>query len=329
MNAPRRSQLNVDIITPPARNECTLVQQESVARCILNMSYGCTPTGVWVKRGCRGRFELENERIACGFRGMDGRSRFECALVGHEHARPSASTPRCVCQNERIESTIQCARPRPNATWACAGGTRGGSLPDCCAYDERHGCPSGWEPCAWHSGERIGWVHTPKTGTTFLLSLALLANRSLPLDAGVKALAKGTIQFFKRFPFTTWFQGSSPFWLTGVTHAPVSIAYEEFEGRLFALFRDPRERGWSAYNEFVAKTEQHASMPPEEYARCIAGTQVAMVTTSRRQAPYTVVDCHYPRVVGSSGALSCRRGCGRLAPDMELARRRLQDGFAF
>eukprot|EP00966_Prymnesium_polylepis_P312895 7230515-Prymnesium_polylepis.1 len=116
--------------------------------------------------------------------------------------------------------------------------------------------------------------------------------------------------------------------MAGVMHAAVSAsAYAELEGRLFALFRDPRERGWSAYNEFVGKAEQRAGMPPEAYARCIAGTQAAMVSGELPGTAYGAVNCHIPRADGASGALGCRRGCGRRAPDMALARRRLDDGF--
>ena len=53
-----------------------------------------------------------------------------------------------------------------------------------------------------------------------------------------------------------------------------SLAYE----RLFGMFREPRERGWSAYNYFVGSEANRVAWPPERYAECIGSSIVAMLT---------------------------------------------------
>lgn len=143
------------------------------------------------------------------------------------------------------------------------------------------------------------------------------------------------------------------FWLDGLSHAGLSdAAWEEFRGRLFGMFRDPRERGWSAYdarplptpsrlsatrrrathgghssrryNEFVAEPSRRLRFPPSAYARCIAGQQVGMLTGQVSTRPFGALHCHLllPNETG------CRHGCGDFVPDMQLAKQRL-DGFAF
>ena len=77
---------------------------------------------------------------------------------------------------------------------------------------------------------------------------------------------KGMIQwesFFRAFPMEKWFRGSSIFWVTGMAHGGISSqAYAALQGRLFAMIRDPRERGWSAYDEFFGRTNQRQQFHP-------------------------------------------------------------------
>lgn len=134
--------------------------------------------------------------------------------------------------------------------------------------------------------------------------------------------------FFRSFPFEKWFRGSSPIWVAGVEHAAIDTAtYQEYEGRFVGMFRDPRQRGWSAYNAFVGEKWMRASFPAEAYARCIAGSQVKMVTGQMHAGAYGAVNCHLTD--NRNGSLSCRRGCGATRPNMVLARQRLDEGFAF
>ena len=120
--------------------------------------------------------------------------------------------------------------PNTSAAHACVGNAGGNPMKECCRYDQQKGCNTGWYECSWHGEERIAWIHTPKTGTSFLLALALLANRSLPLHkaTGALTLQKGSpIQwsnFFAQFPHSKWFRGSSVFWLPGIEHAAVGAA---------------------------------------------------------------------------------------------------------
>ena len=52
--------------------------------------------------------------------------------------------------------------------------------------------------------------------------------------------------FFKKWPRDVWFKGSSLFWQAGIAHAGLGArTYNEYRGRLFAMFRDPRLRGVS------------------------------------------------------------------------------------
>ena len=196
--------------------------------------------------------------------------------------------PRCVCETgtpswslyrrpsrNYTASRRGCGWLDRNATRACVGVVDGDA--QCCAYNIRDGCRPAWSACAWHGEERIAWLHTPKTGTSFLLALALLANRSLRVDLAAKALTHDPTQWttlLRWFPAAQHFRGSSLFWIDGITHAAVSApTYAQFRGRFFAFFRDPRERGWSAYNEFVGETALRAKISPQQYARHIAGLQ--------------------------------------------------------
>ena len=120
--------------------------------------------------------------------------------------------------------------------------------------------------------------------------------------------------------------------MAGVQHAGISRGnFEEYRGRFFALFRDPRARGWSAYNEFVGDAATRQLFPPNQYAKCIAGAQVKMLTGEVGPLAYSSLRCHCPVINGTAPfrTVSCARGCGATVPDMALAKRRFDEGFAF
>ena len=147
---------------------CELAWQESRAPCRTNETFGCTTSGVWVAKGCRGKFTVGGETLECGFPSMSPRKRYDCEVSSPHTVVLSSQNEAtaCTCQNGRIASSSRCHRPRTNATWACSGGSRGGALADCCAYDSQRGCASGWQLCRWHGEERIAWPHVPKCVAT-------------------------------------------------------------------------------------------------------------------------------------------------------------------
>ena len=216
----------------------------------------------------------------------------------------------------------------------------GKSLGSCCAYDHKRGCSNksnDFEACSWRSDTRIAWLHVPKTGTSFLLALALMANRSLAthIESGKmmrEMMYNAGVQWqglFQAFPFAKYFRGSSIWWLAGVQHAGISRGnFEEYRGRFFALFRDPRARGWSAYNEFVGDAATRQLFPPNQYAKCIAGAQVKMLTGEVGPLAYSSLRCHCPVINGTAPfrTVSCARGCGATVPE---ALAKLLMSFAF
>lgn len=323
---------------PPSALACALVRQLSKSRCELNVSFGCDleEPGVWVSSGCRAIFHVHSaRRLFCGFAGGGRGGRYVCRV-------PSASAIEdCNCQYAGhlaggmgiMPGRRVCDAPAINASWACSGGNGGGSEATCCAANASGECPAEWTRCRWHGHQRIGWLHTPKSGTSFLLALARLANNSLPTNARIPSVRYGAAlqweALFKQWRPTTWFSGSALFWREGIGHAGLSSTkYEEFRGRLFAMFRDPRVRGWSAYHFFAWNEQaQHHVVSPQVYAKCIAGTQTAALTGELPTVPYGAVCTHELR----NGL--CVRGKGKCwmaaTPNLSLARRRLDEGFAF
>ena len=337
------------------RMECNdaplLLKRHSLADCTPNVSFGCeSPSSMWVTSGCRGIFARskgDRQRVVCGYSGMPKAANVTCSM-GTSTTRTTSGddtpAPACVCQNGGFSFNgvkQVCRVAAVNHSLACVGDSRGRDVGSCCEYDTRRGCAAMWTPCRWHGDERIGWLHVPKTGTSFLITLALLANRSMAqhVQSGLamRVLRKTHgVQwegFFNRFQMESWFRGSSVFWVDGIAHAGVSTdVYNQFRGRLFALFRHPNERGWSAYNEFFGRAEQRQRFSPQEYARCIAGTQVSMLIGLVRSRTFAGIRCHLP-VTDANNRTVCPSGCGLALPPtslhMQLARTRLEEGFAF
>lgn len=112
--------------------------------------------------------------------------------------------------------------------------------------------------------------------------------------------------------------------------------YREYKGRFFGMFREPRERGWSAYNYFVGSEANRLAWPPERYAECIGSSIVAMLTGTIRAAkgagnPFGTVPCHLPPKHPNGSAIAgapCQCGVPKRA-NVELAVRRVDEGFAF
>ena len=184
-----------------------LRQRPYSTHCKPNGTFGCVGSsaaaGVWVSGGCKGVFELAGKMagsMVCGFHGLTNRTH-SCVLprphappqfdnlqsAAAVHA-PAPPLPACDCQVAGF--SYFCSAPRWNDSIACQGGDVGNPDPSCCStrggngdggdIDDGSGgsgmCPIGWSPCEWRAHARIGWMHAPKTGTSFLLHLAHLAS---------------------------------------------------------------------------------------------------------------------------------------------------------
>lgn len=316
-----------------------LVERQSISPCVYNVSFGCEPSdnAVWVRGGCRGLFQLPGVPVlACGFAGMrDGNHRRYCrppALTSADADCDCLSTSTLEAgQGIGVPGRRVCDAPALNATWACSGGGGGGPA-TCCATSASGECSAGWARCRWHGEQRIGWVHTPKTGTSFLTTLAHLANSTLPADAAVSNRTKMLYwdKFFHHYPPQVWFRGSAIFWRAGIAHAPLSReVFDEYNGRLFTMIRDPRARGWSAYRFFTwDKGASQHMVSPQLYATCISGIQTMMITGEMPNQAFGGVCAHL--VEHGACVRGHRKDCmSPPAPDMKLAHRRLREGFAF
>lgn len=136
--------------------------------------------------GCKGVFEFHGAEMACGFAGQANLTTYACAAPQPVRLAAGEHPPLCECQAAGMSRF--CRGPRANTSWACQGGDAGNpDGPICCATRDDGHCPDGWSPCAWRPQERIAWLHAPKTGTSFLLMLARLANSSLPPKASVSS----------------------------------------------------------------------------------------------------------------------------------------------
>ena len=280
----------------------------------------------------------------CGFEGM-GRGAHACALPSTDDSSYDPTTP-CVCfaSGPKHDAFYRC--DKPNTSQACVGDARGEERGARCCARPAGGCLPGWRPCTWHAENRIAWLHAPKTGTSFLLALARMANQSIPSYAKVSKLEDvrhvGTQwdAFLNKYTPSTWFRGSDVLgWRDGMAHAAISNAtYREFHSRFFAMFRDPRERGWSAYNYFLGDAQSRAAWSPERYAECIQGLVVGMIAPSWpckgcvhfATRAFGTVQCYLaPRdkhnVINTSGVC----GCGPFVPNVNEAIKRVDEGFAF
>ena len=93
---------------------------------------------------------------------------------------------------------------------------------------------------------RIGWLHIPKSGTSFGTSLAHLANASLPRDAAIVNEVRQGRSFILRYPHDEWFRGI--FWRGGAgqtifgdhrTLSPRSGWSPNYVGLMFVMVREP------------------------------------------------------------------------------------------
>jgi len=287
-----------------------VARQLSKTKCVHNVSFGCADDRhAWVAQGCRARLNLSDGVLMdCGYEGMKVRSRYECEVPHTSIEAPAGEEPDCNCMHSgpAAKQIYRCDKPLPgpNTSLACMGDTRGSGEAEgrCCARPS-DGCNSiGMRTCRWHPEQRIAWLHAPKTGTSFMIALARMANDSLPEKAkmpGESRVAPGKLEwdaFFASYPRQKWFQGSHPWWYEGMTHAAIGKeVYDEYRGRFFGMFRDPRARGWSAYNFFMPlSTVAREWWPPEDYAKCLAGLQVGMLSSQVSSQGFGSVKCHIP-----------------------------------
>lgn len=169
---------------------------------------------------------------------------------------------------------------------------------------------------------RIGWLHMPKSGTSFGTSLAHLANASLPSDAAIgvhtsldpRMYSIQEIDFILRYPYDQWFRGT--FWTKPSTNFGNHDALWDrsgwspnYVGRIFSMFREPSSRARSAYNHFSHSCHSNFS----SFEAQMRGTAVTMVTGQRTYG----LDC-----------IGCEFNCKPLIPDVKRAVDRL-DTFAF
>jgi len=173
---------------------------------------------------------------------------------------------------------------------------------------------------------RIGWMHMPKTGTSFGLSLARLANASLPRDATLrndkgrfagKRMTQGR-DFISRFPHQKWFQGI--FWGNFAAHTTLSQRSgwsPNYVGRIFVMIREPSSRARSAYNHFG----HHCHSNFSSFEARMRGTAVTMITGQRENG----LDC---MICPKTPKAAKRRSCPPLTPNASLAVQRLGT-FAF
>ena len=195
---------------------------------------------------------------------------------------------------------------------------------------------------------RIAWLHIPKCGSSFGTTLLHTANSSLPPAAKMPScthngillvpelpsalqsqrgrkclLSQPEFTFFSRFPVDDWFK--CIFWEKSRGnfggHEPIDdLAYRSFAPRFYGMFRAPLRRVVSSYLWYSSEFHhsEDAALPnATAYAIRARGTQVKMVA-------------------GQSDGESCNSGfkywsrCDTsIVPDVDLAIRRMTDGFAF
>jgi len=74
-----------------------VIRQQSLSPCTANTSFGCKEDGIgiWVSRGCRGRFALGRNRFMdCGYAGMP-RQGLSCTCCAHRNGRSQCSGQAC------------------------------------------------------------------------------------------------------------------------------------------------------------------------------------------------------------------------------------------
>ena len=101
-----------------------LQRQLSKSNCTLDASFGCSEDGssIWVRGGCRARFNLGGRIMDCGFEGM-GRGAHACALPSTDDSSYDPTTP-CVCFAEwpkaRCVLSMRQTEYIAGVRWRCA-----------------------------------------------------------------------------------------------------------------------------------------------------------------------------------------------------------------
>jgi len=183
----------------------------------------------------------------------------------------------------------------------------------------------------------MGWLHMPKTGTSFAISLMRTANGSLPLDADVRKcdctqeclhVVQG-VDLLLRYPLREtapgifWTKKSGDF----TDHQSLTAANgaTPFLGRLFAMFREPFDRAWSAYQFFEMEEPGEKGLAPVSFAaytKRIRGNAVAMLTGQIRNG-LVCLDKDFDPLQETTNV-----SCPKFVPNVDAAIRRLND-FAF
>lgn len=197
---------------------------------------------------------------------------------------------------------------------------------------------------------RAAWLHVPKAGTSFGVTVAHWSNFSLPNQAVFLStdMHQGP-SFMRRWPIQTWFRDpysppihtkalslSSPgmiraqfgpatqigslLWMKEGNfaghHAIPPEIYKAFKGNFFGMFREPGSWAASVWNYFG-----HQGLSKEDFRARVAGTQTMML--SGQKFGLNCIWNHY------DDARNARQPCDEsLVPDVQLALERL-NGFAF
>jgi len=197
---------------------------------------------------------------------------------------------------------------------------------------------------------RAAWLHVPKAGTSFGVTVTHWSNFSLP-DRAVflpTDVHQGPA-FTRRWPVQTWFrdpysppihtkalslsnpgmiraqfgpatQSGSLLWMKEGNfaghHAIPPEIYKAFKGNFFGMFREPGSWAASVWNFFG-----HEGLSKKDFRAQVAGTQTMML--SGQKFGLNCIWNHY------DDARNPRQPCDEsLVPDVQLALERL-NGFAF
>lgn len=105
---------------------------------------------------------------------------------------------------------------------------------------------------------KIAFVHIPKCGTTFIFTLFIYVNKTIPYqnfyNDNLLSADNGIIKNFitKNIPKEKYFKNID-FWpyYPPIDHTPLSSkVYNHYKGNLFGFFRNPKDRIISAYSYF-------------------------------------------------------------------------------
>eukprot|EP00927_Polykrikos_kofoidii_P032565 TRINITY_DN276_c0_g1_i5.p2 TRINITY_DN276_c0_g1~~TRINITY_DN276_c0_g1_i5.p2 ORF type:complete len:510 (+),score=75.77 TRINITY_DN276_c0_g1_i5:144-1673(+) len=197
--------------------------------------------------------------------------------------------------------------------------------------------------CSWYAHKcvvRLAWLRFPSTSSAFGTTLAHHANASLPETARI-AVEKGQLKdkskrdrhnlvdeseltsdfFAEEYPVGVWFP--DVFRRPENPGAPWPIEEKEFDvwkGFWTTMFRRPAERVHESYH-----LVSHGKQRLRDYARNVAGQQTSML--SKGEDALARIKCE---LQGGGGTRKSRRTCaGTVTPDLNLALKRLDEGFSF